>query len=144
MKGGPNESWGAWTGAEGAQMSSRLYAHIFLFLLHFFIPEIYIIISHERNLWLPLVPWVLQDTTGLTCRVQVVVGYGATGVLWHKVTCGVTYLTHHQEVSSVVISATRFGSPFWPIFMPLGGKWCGYLNQKAWLTILASLYAIRV
>jgi hypothetical protein len=43
----------------------------------------------------------------------------------------------HQYVSGVAISTTRPGSPFWPLFVPLGSKWSGYFNQKSWLTILA-------
>ena len=50
----------------------------------------------------------------------------------------------HQDVSGVVISTTRPGSPFWPLCMPSVCKWCGYFNHKAWLTILASLCAIRM
>ena len=32
----------------------------------------------------------------------------------------------------------------WTFSMPLGSKWCGYFNHKAWLTILASVCHQRV
>ena len=74
---------------------------------------------------------------------------------------------YHQEVSGVVMSTTRPGSPFWPLcvlsgskwygyvntrpgspfwplYVPSDSKWCGSFRHKAWLTILASLCAISM
>src|SRR6202790_223534 len=73
----------------------------------------------------------------------------------------------HQRVSGVLISTTRPGSPFWPLSVPSGCKWCAHFNHKAgspfwplcvpsackwcahfnhkaWLTLLASLCAISM
>src|ERR1700676_2906419 len=52
-------------------------------------------------------------------------------------------LVCHQGVSGVYISTTRPGSPFWALCVPSACKWCAHFNHKAWLTILASLCAIR-
>ena len=86
-----------------------------------------VVISTTR----PGSPFVLASLCAIS--MQVVWLFQPQGLAHHSV-----LFVCHQYVSGVVISTTRPGSPFWPVCVPSGCKWCGYFNQMAWLTILAS------
>ena len=72
-----------------------------------------------------------RDSNKLVCVTQVYIDLFIFNIF-----------VYHQIVSGVVISTTQSGSPFWSLCVSTACKWYGYFNDKAWLTILASMCAI--